>query len=705
LVTRQTIALAEASGVNLADAADTVGSSLNQFGADADQAARFVNVLAAGSKFGSSSVASLSESLKVSGTVAHNIGLSFEQNAAALELMGKMAIKGGEAGTGLRNILLLLSKQSNDQFNPEIVGLSSALKNLAAAHLTTTEKTKLFGMESVTAANALISQADKLDTLTAKLTGTNTAMDQAHIRNNNLAGDVKSFQSALESAAISTGDTMTPALRVLTQGFTDLLNEQSKNINGMDNMQTMIHDSTLEFGSFADFVGNAVTGVTLPVKELISAMSALGASVTFLFEGDFKKAGAVGHEYMAQLEKDMLKASSPEIVHRFRNIAESIYNQPDTATPSPKSKKGGGAATVDQTKIDAAHKAQQDAVNAAAAVAQAQALTDAQKIIDIHSQKFKRMDTLGAAAFSSEQARMQASLQVKLDALQAEQDKVVQAAEKQGADVGNINAYYEDQRIQVAQSVADRIAAIEDNKVAQDKARIEQAQADRLQLIQDGEQAAYDLKGQFQQLVSDNQQVNLDAMAQNLASYAQTSAKWDEFTGKQKLKFASSSLAMLSGLMASHSRKQFEVGKAAAQGENAINTYLGATKAYQAMSGIPYVGPVLGAVAAVAVIAAGVANAQKISSAKMGGSTGGVAVPTMSAGGGGGAPQTAMNTQTGLPQAPRQAPVQAPTTIHLTLQALDPSSITPDAMQRIGDSLAPVLADSLSRGRGGMVTV
>ncbi len=51
-VTKQAITLAEAAGITLPNAAIALAGSLNQFQADADQAGRFINVLAAGSKRG-----------------------------------------------------------------------------------------------------------------------------------------------------------------------------------------------------------------------------------------------------------------------------------------------------------------------------------------------------------------------------------------------------------------------------------------------------------------------------------------------------------------------------------------------------------------------------------------------------------------------------------------------------------------------------
>jgi hypothetical protein len=72
------------------------------------------------------------------------------------------------------------------------------------------------------------------------------------------------------------------------------------------------------------------------------------------------------------------------------------------------------------------------------------------------------------------------------------------------------------------------------------------------------------------------------------------------------------------------------IGKAAAIASATISTYLAATEAYASLAGVPVVGPVLGAVAAGAAIAAGIANIKKIIEVKIPGGGGGssISAPT-----------------------------------------------------------------------------
>ena len=323
-VTEQVILLAEASGGDLAASADTVGASLNQFGVEADQAARFVNVLAAGSKFGSSAVNETSEALKNAGTVAANAGLSFEQTNAAIQAMAKVAIKGGEAGTGLRGVLLKLSTQTNDDFNPKIVGFTQAIKNLEAAELSDVEMKKLFGQESITAANALIQEADNLDSLTSSLTDTTTAIDQARINNNNLEGDMKSLTSVIEGQAIAFGEKLDPSLRVLVKGFTDVISLQKETANEAENTRLASLDLAIGVAQVADIAGNAAKGIALPFGILGDAIGGVAAQISFIMEGEFSKAMAAGEAATNSMKQRLLDATDPKIVNRFENIAKEM---------------------------------------------------------------------------------------------------------------------------------------------------------------------------------------------------------------------------------------------------------------------------------------------------------------------------------------------------------------------------------------------
>lgn len=79
----------------------------------------------------------------------------------------------------------------------------------------------------------------------------------------------------------------------------------------------------------------------------------------------------------------------------------------------------------------------------------------------------------------------------------------------------------------------------------------------------------------------------------------------------------SDALGMASGLMKANSKEAFKVGQAAAIGQAIVNTYTAATAAYQSAAAIPFVGWVLGPLAAAGAIAAGMAQVSAIRSQTM----------------------------------------------------------------------------------------
>lgn len=118
--------------------------------------------------------------------------------------------------------------------------------------------------------------------------------------------------------------------------------------------------------------------------------------------------------------------------------------------------------------------------------------------------------------------------------------------------------------------------------------------------------------------------------ADNIEAIAQAEAKKDKdntqaFIDRQSKKQLAlqATLSVASSIAGSMSQiwgEETKVGKGFAVAQALIDTYAAANAAYKAMAGIPFAGPVLGATAAVAAIAAGIANVKQILSVKTDGS-------------------------------------------------------------------------------------
>lgn len=217
---------------------------------------------------------------------------------------------------------------------------------------------------------------------------------------------------------------------------------------------------------------------------------------------------------------------------------------------------------------------------------------------------------------------------------QQELDRINRVSEAEAAAAtarlvaGTINA---DEYNAQIKAIDDKYAA---DKVATQLAKEEadkEKQAIDLQnkIVAEGEAFAFDLALQTEQ---ENQRYQLE-----LEAAEKTGADTDIIKQKHatiqkgiernvqdnKLQLASDTFGNLAAILG----KESAAGKAMAVAQATIDTYKAATSAYSAMSGIPIVGPVLGAIAAGAAVAAGIANVKKITSTKT------ASVPTRAEGG------------------------------------------------------------------------
>lgn len=197
-VTKQAITLAEAAGMDVPEAAKALSGSINQMGESADKAGEYVNILAAASQAGSADIQYLSKAIEKSGGAASSVGVKYNELVAAIEAIAPKISEASEAGTNLRNIFLTLEASTDKNLKPSVVGLTAALDSLAKKNLDATEMTKMFGKESVTAALAIVNAKDQYKEYVKAITGTNTAIEQQKINNDNLAGSINGLSSAWE---------------------------------------------------------------------------------------------------------------------------------------------------------------------------------------------------------------------------------------------------------------------------------------------------------------------------------------------------------------------------------------------------------------------------------------------------------------------------------------------------------------------------
>ena len=213
---------AAAKDIKLSEAVDALTLSLNQYGAAADQAGRFANVLAAGSKEGAANIASQARTIRNAGVAAASANVSIEQTVGLIETLAEKGIKDEVAGTGLKKFFLVLQTGA-DETNPKIVGLNQALDNLAAKNMGAKAIKDMFGEEGYNVASVIMQDIDKVKQYTAAVTDTNIAYEQAAINSNTAAAALDQARNKMKLAAIELGEKLNPAFTVSTNLATNLI--------------------------------------------------------------------------------------------------------------------------------------------------------------------------------------------------------------------------------------------------------------------------------------------------------------------------------------------------------------------------------------------------------------------------------------------------------------------------------------------------
>lgn len=309
VVAEQVLLLANASGITIPEAVQASVGALNQFGEGADKAARFVNVMAAGSKIGASEVYQTSAALVDAGFASASAGLSFEQTNAAIQVLAKSEIKGARAGVSLRNILTIMGTSLKGKFDPSVIGINKSLEEFSKLNLTNTELTKMFGRESKDAAGFLIKNIGLFKEWTRQLKGTDSAQEQANKRLAVFSKQMQKVRVIINDSMIKTFNRLSPQITRLAEGF-------GKFMDGIKSEQIDAFASSLGVLLDAAVLIGKAFGVVLSTLKSIG--DTIGQVTAALGTGDFGQ-----FDFQSELSKKR-EAGKAEAADRHAKIMEGF---------------------------------------------------------------------------------------------------------------------------------------------------------------------------------------------------------------------------------------------------------------------------------------------------------------------------------------------------------------------------------------------
>lgn len=291
------IDLSIASGEDLARVSDIVTDNLTAFGKSAEDAGYYADVLSYASSNANVTVDSLGEALKYVAPVATGAGVSMEETVAMVSLLGDAGIKGSQAGTTLRSVILNLtganekaSKKLKElgvdiyDNNGKMRSMTDILGDLsdklvdADGNVDTATASLLVGKTAVSGFTALLQTGDeKLGAFSKALeNSTGTADRMASTMQNNLKGSLEELGGALETVGLKLYDKVKQPIKDVIDGVTDLV-EKVGSVGEVEPTFTIFGQSVSE----ASY--NALSGVeelSKGIKNQIGTLDLIGGTVT-----------------------------------------------------------------------------------------------------------------------------------------------------------------------------------------------------------------------------------------------------------------------------------------------------------------------------------------------------------------------------------------------------------------------------------------
>ena len=346
-----TLALATAGELDLASAADITSNVLSGFRLETAQTARVTDVLAKAADSSNTNVAQLGAALVKAAPSAAAAKWSLEEVAAAIGKLSDAGIQGEEAGTALKVMMArlaidggpaekLMAKMGITVKNTTtgaMLPLNDILMELAPHANDVGLQMALLGTRGGNAGLVLGAVAQDAAVLTEELIdATGWAQKNADIMGGGLWGALKKVQSIVESAYISLGERLAPAVKKAADMFGKLSGPVQEVVVAVGSLAGAMGGLMIfmpqAFGSLVQFpgklikLGKVLASTTLaqralnlamrlnPIGLVITAVAALAAGIYLLW----KRYNKLEETF------DAAAASTEDLTARYDDLTEKV---------------------------------------------------------------------------------------------------------------------------------------------------------------------------------------------------------------------------------------------------------------------------------------------------------------------------------------------------------------------------------------------
>ena len=232
-VTKDTLALASATGSDLSTSAAVAGGTLRAFGLDVSETSRITDTMALSFSSSALDMDKFTNSMTYVGPIAKAAGIDVEGATAMLGTLANSMISGSMAGTSLRKILLEAGKEGSKlakRFGGPVKSMADFQKGLLKLRKegfdVMAEGADLVGARAVTAFGVLLDGVEKTDVLAESLSHAGgAAQKMADTQLDNLDGSLTLLNSAMEGLGLRLFEFVGGPLRGMVDGVTEFTQE------------------------------------------------------------------------------------------------------------------------------------------------------------------------------------------------------------------------------------------------------------------------------------------------------------------------------------------------------------------------------------------------------------------------------------------------------------------------------------------------
>ena len=287
--------LATTGNIDLAKSADIVASSMNMFSRQGLSAKQVANLFAKAANTSGANVENLAKSLENCGPQAAALNIPFEDLMATLATMGDNAIKGGKAGTALKNLFQRMAAPTKEAASAiKEFGLESAQTKIVSGDL----KGGLLEMKKALDLNKISSEEQQkavkqlagaygaagltsvLNTATDELMTTFKAMEDGLVSTNDLENGMKKLMGTIQGQVMRFSANVQLAFYNL---YTKANSSIAKTMDVFNNFLSMLNEGAgirsalkyleTEFNKIPKILSNAINNGIKGIDKFINGGS------------------------------------------------------------------------------------------------------------------------------------------------------------------------------------------------------------------------------------------------------------------------------------------------------------------------------------------------------------------------------------------------------------------------------------------------